>query len=380
MKITFISNFISHHQQPFCNELISNKNIDFSFVSLTGLDEEKKNIGWRIEKNDFEIKAYESSDMLSKAICCVKSSDVIIISQSYVSQWIDICLENTNAIIFEYGERFFKGGKYKVLSPKGIKYRFKNYYLKRNDRRYMLCSNAYAASDLALCGLFYKRCYKWGYFPKTYNYDIDLLLNNKSRIKILWVGRLLKWKHPEIAIMLAKELKNNHINFEMEIIGVGPLKGSLVDLVNKYKLNTHVKFLGSLSPENVRTKMLSARIFLATSDSNEGWGAVINEAMNSACAVVASKAMGSVPFLIDSGFNGIIYEYKKDYIPYKEVSSLLLDSQKQSRIAQNAYFTIQNEWNEKIAAQRFIELANNLLSNKNIEFNSGPCSRDSILK
>ena len=380
MKITFISNFISHHQQPFCNELISNKNIDFSFVSLTGLDEEKKNIGWRIEKNDFEIKAYESSDMLSKAICCVKSSDVIIISQSYVSQWIDICLENTNAIIFEYGERFFKGGKYKVLSPKGIKYRFKNYYLKRNDRRYMLCSNAYAASDLALCGLFYKRWYKWGYFPKTYNYDIDLLLNNKSRIKILWVGRLLKWKHPEIAIMLAKELKNNHINFEMEIIGVGPLKESLVDLVNKYKLNTHVKFLGSLSPENVRTKMLSARIFLATSDSNEGWGAVINEAMNSACAVVASKAMGSVPFLIDSGFNGIIYEYKKDYIPYKEVSSLLLDSQKQSRIAQNAYFTIQNEWNEKIAAQRFIELANNLLSNKNIEFNSGPCSRDSILK
>ena len=380
MKITFISNFISHHQQPFCNELISNKNIDFSFVSLTGLDEEKKNIGWRIEKNDFEIKAYESSDMLSKAICCVKSSDVIIISQSYVSQWIDICLENTNAIIFEYGERFFKGGKYKVLSPKGIKYRFKNYYLKRNDRRYMLCSNAYAASDLALCGLFYKRCYKWGYFPKTYNYDIDLLLNNKSRIKILWVGRLLKWKHPEIAIMLAKELKNNHINFEMEIIGVGPLKESLVDLVNKYKLNTHVKFLGSLSPENVRTKMLSARIFLATSDSNEGWGAVINEAMNSACAVVASKAMGSVPFLIDSGFNGIIYEYKKDYIPYKEVSSLLLDSQKQSRIAQNAYFTIQNEWNEKIAAQRFIELSNNLLSNKNIEFNSGPCSRDSILK
>ena len=380
MKITFISNFISHHQQPFCNELISNKNIDFSFVSLTGLDEEKKNIGWRIEKNDFEIKAYESSDMLSKAICCVKSSDVIIISQSYVSQWIDICLENTNAIIFEYGERFFKGGKYKVLSPKGIKYRFKNYYLKRNDRRYMLCSNAYAASDLALCGLFYKRCYKWGYFPKTYNYDIDLLLNNKSRIKILWVVRLLKCNHPEIAIMLAKELKNNHINFEMEIIGVGPLKESLVDLVNKYKLNTHVKFLGSLSPENVRTKMLSARIFLATSDSNEGWGAVINEAMNSACAVVASKAMGSVPFLIDSGFNGIIYEYKKDYIPYKEVSSLLLDSQKQSRIAQNAYFTIQNEWNEKIAAQRFIELANNLLSNKNIEFNSGPCSRDSILK
>ena len=380
MKIIFISNFISHHQQPFCNELVSNKNIEFYFISLAKLNEEKKNIGWRVQENDFEIKAYESNDMMSRAIHYVKNSDVIIISQSYVSQWIDICLENTNAIIFECGERFFKGRKYKILSPKGIKYRFKNYYLKKSDRRYVLCLSAYAASDLALCGLFFKKCFKWGYFPMTYNYDIDLILNKKSKKKILWVGRLLKWKHPETAIMLAKELKNNHIDFELEIIGTGPLRKDLDVLVSKYKLETYVKFLGSMSPEDVRTKMLSAGILLATSDSNEGWGAVINEAMNSACAVVASKAMGSVPFLIDSGCNGIVYDYKKNYIPYEEVISLLLDHQRQYSIAQNAYFTIQNQWNEKIAAQRFVELATSLLSDKNVEFENGPCSRDGILK
>lgn len=380
MKITFISNFISHHQQPFCNELMKKENVKFFFISLTDLNEEKKSIGWRIQNNDFEIKAFESNEMMNKAIHCVKSSDVVIISQSYVPQWIDICLENSSTIIFEYGERFFKGGKCKVFSPKGIKYRFKNYYLKGKHTRYMLCSSAYAASDLALCGLFYKRCYKWGYFPRTYHYDINSILNKKSKKKILWVGRLVKWKHPEVAITLAKELKKNNIDFEMEIIGEGQLKENLIKIINKNKLELYVKFLGSMSPEHVRKKMLSAGIFLATSDSYEGWGAVINEAMNSACTVVASKAMGSVPFLINSGFNGIIYEYKKNYFPYKEISNLLLDYKQQEIIGQNAYFTIQNLWNEKVAAQRFVELADNLLTGKKIKFDEGPCSKANILK
>lgn len=118
MKIIFISNFISHHQQPFCNELVSNKNIEFYFISLAKLNEEKKNIGWRVQENDFEIKAYESNDMMSRAIHYVKNSDVIIISQSYVSQWIDICLENTNAIIFECGKDFLKVGNIRFCLQK----------------------------------------------------------------------------------------------------------------------------------------------------------------------------------------------------------------------------------------------------------------------
>lgn len=374
MKIVFISNFVSHHQQPFCEELEKKSSIDFYFISLAELNNEKQKLGWKVNKNQFEIKASQSKKNLENSIRIIQDSDIIILSQQYISEWIDVCLKNKNAIIFEYGERLFKGGKYKVFSPKGIIYRIKYYYLKNNKRRFILCSSAYTASDLAICGLFINKCYKWGYFPKTYTYDIGKIIKNKKKNRILWVGRLIKWKHPEIAIILAKKLKENNISFVLEIIGDGVERKNLINLVKKYNLDDYIKFLGTMSPKNVREEMLSAGIFLATSDSNEGWGAVINEAMNSGCAVVASKSMGSVPFLIKNNYNGLSYKYRKNYLPYKEIVNLLVDHQRQEIIGKNAYITIKNEWNEKIAAERFITLSKGLLKKQNIKFNSGPCS------
>lgn len=51
-----------------------------------------------------------------------------------------------------------------------------------------------------------------------------------------------------------------------------------------------------MKASEVRSYMEKADIYLFTSDFNEGWGAVLNESMNSGCAVVASHAIGSVPF------------------------------------------------------------------------------------
>ena len=44
-----------------------------------------------------------------------------------------------------------------------------------------------------------------------------------------------------------------------------------------------------------------------TSNQEEGWGVVVNEAMNSGCVVIGSNLAGSVPYLIENGKNGLIY-------------------------------------------------------------------------
>ena len=81
--------------------------------------------------------------------------------------------------------------------------------------------------------------------------------------------------------------------------------------------------LGAMPPEEVRRHMEKADIYLFTSDFNEGWGAVLNESMNSGCAVVASHAIGSVPFLIKNGENGLIYENGNQLDLEKQVLRLL---------------------------------------------------------
>ncbi len=112
-------------------------------------------------------------------------------------------------------------------------------------------------------------------------------------MSILWVGRLIKWKHPELAIIVAKMLRDSGYDFNMKIIGQGEMKAELIKMIKIYNLEKYIYFLDYMSPEKVREHMEQANIFLFTSDYNEGWGAVLNEAMNSGCSVVASHAIGT---------------------------------------------------------------------------------------
>lgn len=72
-------------------------------------------------------------------------------------------------------------------------------------------------------------------------------------------------------------------------------------------LSEYVTFAGFKKPEQVREYMENADIFLFTSDYGEGWGAVLNEAMNSCMAVVADCGIGAAPFLLKPGKNGMVY-------------------------------------------------------------------------
>ena len=119
--------------------------------------------------------------------------------------------------------------------------------------------------------------------------------------------------------------------------------------------------------------MEQSQIFLFTSDRNEGWGAVLNESMNSACAVVANRAIGSVPFLIDDGVNGDIYEDGNIDDLYQKVKAILDHPARRIEKSKNAYTTITEEWNAETAAERFVALVDECGA-KPKPFHNGPCS------
>ena len=110
--------------------------------------------------------------------------------------------------------------------------------------------------------------------------------------------------------------------------------------------------------------MEAADIFLFTSDFNEGWGAVLNEAMNSACAVVASHAIGSVPFLLHEGENGLIYKNGDENGLLDRVVQLIEQPEMRKRLGRKAYQTLTEQWNAEIAAERFLQLSEALLQGR----------------
>ena len=183
-------------------------------------------------------------------------------------------------------------------------------------------------------------------------------------------------KHPEIAIMLAKHLKENGYHFKLDMTGTGPLLEDIKHQIVINKLTEHVHILGVMSPQEVRHRMEKSDIFIFTSDRHEGWGAVLNEAMNSACSVIANKQIGSVPFLISDQMNGFVYDDKNIDGLFFQVECLLKEPQAFYDVKKNAYFTIHSKWNSSMTATNFIAIASGFLSNAPVLISGNqPCAK-----
>lgn len=378
MKIVFLSNYFTHHQSALSKSFADFDNIDYTFIETEPMEEERKNMGWQIHGEDFVI----NHDFFSKnpEWCqeLIDGADVVIIGSApyeLVRKRI-----KQKKLTFFYSERIYKRGyqAYKFI----VRY-IRFLYRYEFDNVYLLCSSAYTAADYNKTFTFRNKAYKWGYFPEAIQYEnINSLIDRKKRNSILWVARMIDWKHPELAVDVAKRLKEEGYDFTLNMIGNGVLEDEIKRRIIEENLSDCVYMLGSMTPQEVRAHMEESEIFLFTSDRNEGWGAVLNESMNSACAVVASHAIGSVPFLINDTENGLIYKDGDLEDLYLKTKWLFDHSDERKNISLNAYHTVANEWNAENAAKRFIALAERIIggeSSPNL-YNEGICSKSEILK
>lgn len=227
MKVTFYSNFLTHHQVPFCLAMQKKLGDDFKFVSTVKIFEWRLNLGFEDldKKYDFVVRAYEDDKQYQEAKKLAIESDVVIIG-STTDELIEERLKQ-DKLTFRYRSRIFMfpdGGFWKTIFNKEKMKLFYQRHIKyrKNKNLHLLCANAYGAKDFQRLGLYKGKTYKWGYFLKTNIYDIGNLLSKKEEnecIKIIWVARFIKWKHPEIVLKLASSLKKQNYKFKIQMLG-----------------------------------------------------------------------------------------------------------------------------------------------------------------
>ena len=380
MKVVFVSNFYNHHQKPFADAIYSKIGDGYHFIETAVISKERLNMGWgREEKPAYVLQNYINDEARENCQKIIDEADVVIIG-SASRRLLENRLKNRK-LTFYYSERI-----YKIKPPV---YKYPVHFLKnikniiRHKNLYILCASAYTSADYKKVGSFVNKAYKWGYFTEVKYYeDIDALIEAKTKNSILWVSRFIDLKHPEFAVEVAKRLKADGYSFTINMIGSGEREESTKDLIEKENLTDCVELLGSMTPQEVREYMEKSEMFLFTSDRNEGWGAVLNESMNSACAVVANSAIGSVPFLMKHGENGYMYKDGDVDGVYQSVKKLLDDENERKRLSRNAYNTMANEWNAENAAVKFLTLCERMLDGeyKPFPFADGVCSKAEILK
>lgn len=375
MKITMFSNAMSHHQKPFCDSLSKIDGVDFHFVAAKPLAKERAGMGYSDLNHSAEyiVCSYESDVLLARATELAQSSDFVIYGSAPYSFIKNRLRENKWT--FLYSERIFKDKKNVGLCLRLWLLYFFLYGRYVNKRVRVLCAGAYAAHDFYKLGFRDHQLYKWGYFPKASGKDNTELISQKKENSIVWVGRMIALKHPETAVRLAERLRNENIPFHLTMIGNGILEESVQNLVRQLQLEGYVTIAGALPADEVRAVMGQSEVMITTSDQNEGWGAVINEAMSEACAVCASCEMGAAPFLIQDGMNGFLFHYDDHERLFACVHTLLTNVKLRKQIAQSAYDTIRNEWNGENAARKLTQLCKNLEAGEaSFSFLDGICS------
>ena len=381
MKVTFYSNFLTHHQVPFCLAMQKRLGDDFKFVSTVKIFQWRLDLGFEDldQKYDFVVRAYENDEQKEIAKKLAVDSDVVIIG-STTDELIEERLK-MDKLTFRYRARVFifpDGGFWKTVANKDKMGLFYQRHIKyrKNKNLHLLCANAYGAKDFNSLGLYKDKTYKWGYFLENNIYDIDKLIEEKDKnekMNIIWVARFIKWKHPEVVVRLAKSLKEQKYNFKIQMLGTGVLEESIRQTIKEQGLEDVLEVVGQVPSDKVKDYMEKANIFIGTSDSYEGWGAVINESMNAACAIVANKKMGSVPFLIGDNDRGFMYDDYQDL--EDKVKLLMRNKELRDKFSKNAYGYITTKWTGELAAENLLKLFDSVINNKEIDVLEGPASR-----
>ena len=372
MKAVFVSNYINHHQIPFCDAMYRRLGEDFTFVQTEPMEEERVRMGW-----EADLKALPYVKLLyeEEALCRerINGCDLLLAGWMEDPELIFDRLESGKPA-FRISERIYREGQWKAVSPWGLASKYKEHIRYRNRPVYLLCAGGYVASDFTLIHAYPGKMLRFGYFPETKDPSLQAEKPQEGPVQLLWAGRLMPLKHPEYAVRLAEELRGAGYDFQLKLIGGGELEEKLQAQIREKELSGLVTMTGFLPPQEVRRAMEESHIFLFTSNHLEGWGAVVNEAMNSRCAVVASREAGAVPFLIRHGENGMVY-YRNRYEDFAGAVRHLLENKKdRERMGRKACETILKEWNADTAAARCLSLYEGWEKGRMVFPESGPLS------
>ncbi len=141
------------------------------------------------------------------------------------------------------------------------------------------------------------------YNCKSFNSKIKSNLNNN---KFISCGRLVSQKGFEHLIEIMKIFVSKNKDYKVDIYGEGPLKESLLNKIDKYKLNDYIKIFPEC--KNIEKVLPKYDVYLNTS-VHEGFGLITLEALECGLPVFAFDIPANKSLVIDNKTGRLIKCY-----------------------------------------------------------------------
>jgi glycosyltransferase involved in cell wall biosynthesis len=156
--------------------------------------------------------------------------------------------------------------------------------------------------------------------------------------RILSIGRLVEKKGFDVLVRGCGELRRRGIDFELRIVGTGPLRDALLALAKEEGIAERVQLPGSMSQAEVAAELAAAEVFALTpmvmpDGDRDGIPNVVLEAMAAGVPVVASAVSG-IPEVIEDGVTGRLVAPRRPSLLADALTEVLADAPLRARLAE----------------------------------------------
>lgn len=151
---------------------------------------------------------------------------------------------------------------------------------------------------------------------------------------ILLYGRMKKYKRPDVAVYMMKDIVTKIPDAKLIVMGKGDYLLELIKLSQKLGLSASIKFLGFV-PEDEKDKILQSVWVMVNPSLKEGWGITNIEANACGTPVVASNSPGLRDSVVD-GETGFLVPQNDTNLLSKRVMDVLQDEKLRERLSLNA--------------------------------------------
>lgn len=374
MKVCLLTNCVSPHQLPFAQEMVRHVGENnFRYIATEMIDDERRQLGWSDLRPDWLIED-DGKDVNKRQISeFIKDADVLLCGTKNFENF-EMRVANKK-LTFYMSERWFKPsvGMFRLLHPAYLRGAIRGRKLMRSpyfqycpignyaaeDMRRVMKINIFKQHDLL------KKMFLWGYFVEPSRIAKEDFFY-EGPLKILWAGRMIRCKRVDTIIQAVEVLLREGCHVSLNLVGHGPEEANLRKMSKFCVEHNAITFTHALPIKEVRTRMSESQVYVLSSNGYEGWGAVVNEAMEEGCAVVASQESGSGATLIENGVSGMLFSSGNVKELAASLRLLYVNPDLRKRIALKGKEKMTTLWRPAIAANRFLHISDIMLANRSI--------------
>lgn len=166
----------------------------------------------------------------------------------------------------------------------------------------------------------------------------NILLKNKKLIKFISIGRLVKYKGLENAIIALSILlkEKPQINFKYLIVGSGPEETTLKNLTINLGLTKYIEFKGEVNESKKENFLKDSDIYLFPSiNQSEAYGLSQLESISWGVPVINTNLQNGVNYLVPHNICGITVEKLRPDLIFRAILELYEDNYLYFKLSRN---------------------------------------------